>query len=319
MKLGFVSDSLGSLPFGAMLDHAMRLGLSGVEVNTGGWSAAPHFDMVAMKSSASARKAFLAAFADRGLEVIALNANGNPLHPTDPRQADCLRDTIRLAGDMGITKVCTMSGLPGGGPGDKLPNWVVSSWPPETQSILRYQWEDVLLPFWTEIVGLAKSCGVTEIALELHGNQVVYNVPSLLKLRAAVGPVVGANLDPSHLFWMGADPLIAAQALGDAVYHVHAKDTFLNAPQQATTGLLENGSLTDIPGRSWSYITLGFGHGAAWWRMFCYRLRMAGYDGWLSVEHEDVMLNSLDGLEKSVTLLQAVMPAALADYAPQAI
>ena len=319
MKLGFVSDSLGGVPFAAMLDHAVRLGVSGVEVNTGGWSNAPHFDLAAMKASGGARRAFLAAFADRGLEVIALNANGNPLHPTDPRQGDCLRDTIRVAGEMGITKVCTMSGLPAGREGDLMPNWVVSSWPPETQAILRYQWEERLIPFWTGIAALAKSCGVTQIALELHGNQAVYNVPSLMRLRAAVGPVVGANLDPSHLFWMGADPLIAAEALGAAVQHVHAKDTFLNAPVQATTGLLENGSLIDIPGRSWSYITLGFGHGEDWWRQFCYRLRMGGYDGWLSIEHEDVLLNGLEGLEKSVTLLRGVMPAAAADYAPQAI
>lgn len=319
MKLGFVSDSLGGLPLDGMLDHAVRLGVSGVEVNTGGWSTAPHFDLAALKASASARKAFLAAFADRGLEVIALNANGNPLHPTDPKQAQCLKDTIRLAGEMGIRKVCTMSGLPGGRAGDLMPNWVVSSWPPETQTILRYQWEDKLIPFWAEIVALAKASGVEQIALELHGNQVVYNVPSLLKLRAAVGPVVGANLDPSHLFWMGADPLIAAEALGEAVCHVHAKDTFLNARKQATTSLLENGSLMDIPGRSWSYITLGFGHGEEWWRQFCYRLKMVGYDGWLSIEHEDVMLNSLEGLEKSVALLKGVMPAAPADYAPQAL
>ncbi|MFD1810147.1 sugar phosphate isomerase/epimerase family protein [Gemmobacter lanyuensis] len=212
---------------------------------------------------------------------------------------------------MGIKTVCTMSGLPAGSAKDLMPNWVVSSWPPETQEILRYQWEDRLLPFWSEIVALAQSCGVERIALELHGNQCVYNVPSLLKLRAAVGPVVGANLDPSHLFWMGADPLIAAEALGDALYHVHAKDTFLNAPVQATTSLLENGSLMDIPARSWSYITLGFGHGEEWWRQFCYRLKMAGYDGWLSIEHEDVLLNSLEGLEKSVTLLQGVMPRPL--------
>ena len=139
------------------------------------------------------------------------------------------------------------------------------------------------------------------------------------KLREAVGPVIGANLDPSHLFWMGADPLVAAEALGEAIYHVHAKDTLLNAPVQATTSLLENGSLMDIPARSWSYITLGFGHGEEWWRQFCYRLKMAGYDGWLSIEHEDVLLNSLEGLEKSVALLQGVMPAAPADYQPQDI
>ena len=319
MKLGFVSDSLGSLPFTQMLDHAQRLGVSGVEVNTCGWSTAPHFDLNGMLGNAGKQKAFLQAFADRGLEVISLNANGNPLHPTDPAQGEGLKNTIRVAGEMGIKTVCTMSGLPAGRDGDQMPNWVVSSWPPETQAILKFQWDEKLIPFWTEITALARASGVERVALELHGNQCVYNVPSLLKLRGAVGPIVGANLDPSHLFWMGADPLAAAQALGDALFHVHAKDTFLNAPVQATTGLLENGSLMDIPARSWSYITLGFGHGEEWWRQFCYRLKMAGYDGWLAIEHEDVLLNGLEGLEKSVALLRGVMPGKPADYAPQAI
>ena len=319
MKLGFVSDSLGAMPFEELLDTAARLGVSGVEVNTGGWSTAPHFDLAAMKESAAARKAFLAAFEARGLEVIALNANGNPVHPTQPEQGACLKDTIRVAGAMGVGTVCTMSGLPAGCADDTMPNWVVASWPPETQAILRYQWDEVLLPFWAEIAALAQENGVERIALELHGSQCVYNVPSLKRLRAGVGPVVGANLDPSHLFWMGADPLVAAEALGEAVYHVHAKDTLLDAPVQATTSLLENGSLMDIPARSWSYITLGFGHGEEWWRQFCYRLRMGGYDGWLSIEHEDVLLNALEGLEKSVALLKGVMPTASSDFAPQAI
>ncbi|MCQ1774430.1 sugar phosphate isomerase/epimerase [Neorhizobium galegae] len=318
MKLGFVSDSLGGVPFDQLLDHATRMGLSGVEVNTCGWSTAPHFNLKAMLGNRDAQKCFLQGFADRDLEVISLNANGNPLHPTDPTQGEGLKDTIRVAGEMGIKTVCTMSGLPAGSPNDTMPNWVVSSWPPETQVILRYQWEEKLLPFWEEIVALAKENGVERIALE-HGNQCVYNVPSLLKLRQAVGPTVGANLDPSHLFWMGADPLIVAEALGDAIYHVHAKDTFLNTPKQAVTSLLENGSLMDVPARSWSYITLGFGHGEEWWRQFCYRLKMAGYDGWLSIEHEDVLLNSMEGLEKSVALLQGVMPSATADFRPQAI
>ena len=319
MKLGFVSDSLGSMSFTEMMDHAARMGVSGVEVNTCGWSTAPHCKIDNLLGKPEAQKAFQAEFDKRGLEIIGFNANGNPLHPTDPNQGEDLEKTIRLAGEMGINKVCTMSGLPAGNPTDTMPNWVVSSWPPETRAILKYQWEEKLIPFWTEIVALAKECGVEQIALELHGNQCVYNVPSLFKLREAVGPVIGANLDPSHLFWMGADPLIAAEKLGSAVYHVHAKDTFLNSPVQATTSLLENGSLMDIPARSWSYITLGFGHGEEWWRQFCYRLKMGGYDGWLSIEHEDVLLNSLEGLEKSVTLLQGVMPDRPADFKPQDI
>ena len=319
MRLGFVSDSLSAMSFEEMLDSAVRMGVSGIEVNTCGWSTAPHFDLARFLKDARARKDFQAAFSDRGLEIVALNANGNPLHPTARDQSQGLIDTIRVAGELGIETVCAMSGLPAGNTTDTTPNWVVSSWPPETQDILRYQWNDRLIPFWTEISALATQSGVARIALELHGNQCVYNVPSLKKLRDAVGPVIGANLDPSHLIWMGADPLVAAEVLGGALYHVHAKDTLLNAPKQATTGLLENGSLVDISSRSWSYITLGFGHGEEWWRRFCYRLKMAGYDGWLSIEHEDVLLNSLEGLEKSVSFLKRVMPVAPSDYKPQDI
>ena len=319
MKLGFVTDSLGGQSLNEMLDNAVRMGVDGIEVNTGGWSTAPHFDYKKMLADKGARDGFMADLKARGLEVASLNANGNPLHPTDKKQSECLKDTIRLAGEMGIKKVCTMSGLPAGNANDTMPNWVVSSWPPETQAILNYQWNDVLIPYWHEIVALAKECGVEKIALELHGNQCVYNVPSMLRLREEVGPIVGANLDPSHLFWMGGDPYAFIDALGDAIYHVHAKDTMLNKPKQGTTTLLENGSLIDIPARSWSYITLGYGHGEEWWREFVYRLLMVGYKDYLSIEHEDVLLNSLEGLEKSVDLLKNVMPRKPADFKLQDI
>jgi sugar phosphate isomerase/epimerase len=320
MKIGMVSDSLSHLPFEEMLDAAANLGIAGVEVNTGNWSSAPHLELDLLVRDSSAREKFLKAFRQHGLELIGLNANGNQLHPTDgERQSKVLRDTVRLAGELGVRKVCLMSGLPAGGPDDKMPNWVVSSWPPETQTILKWQWEEKLLPYWSDLAALAKRSGVTQLCVELHGNQVVYNVPSFLRLRREVGDVVHANLDPSHLMWMGADPIAAIDALGPAIGHVHAKDTFINAPVCAVTSRLENGSLMDIPGRAWSYITLGYGHGESWWRDFCYRLRMNGYDGWLSIEHEDVMLSRIEGVRRSVDVLKSSAPAEESDFKPQAI
>ena len=320
MKIGIVSDSLGHLSFEELLDAAVELGVQGVEVNTGNWSSAPHIDLPAMVTDAGARGRFLGSFERRGLELIALNANGNQLHPTSgEKQSKTLHDTIRLAGMMGIKTVCLMSGLPAGGPKDKTPNWIVSSWPPETGEILAWQWREKLIPYWKDLAALAQANGVKKLCVELHGNQLVYNVPSLLRLREEIGSIVGANLDPSHLMWMGADPLVAIDALGNAIHHVHAKDTYLNKPKQATTSLLENGSLTDIPARSWTYITLGYGHGEGWWREFCYRLRMAGYDGWLSIEHEDVMLSRMEGARRSVQLLNAVAPVEVSDFTPQQI
>ena len=203
-----------------------------------------------LRSDATARRAFRQAFETRGLELIALNANGNQLHPTDgarqsagPARHDPPRGRVR--GREGRADVGPARRRPRG----QTPNWVVSSWPPETQPILQWQWEEKLLPYWHDLARLARENGVTKLCVEIHGNQLVYNVPALLRLRAAIGPIVGANLDPSHLMWMGADPIAAVDALGDAILHCHAKDTFLNSRVQATTSLLENGPLTDIPAR----------------------------------------------------------------------
>jgi sugar phosphate isomerase/epimerase len=317
MKIGMVTDSLGHLPFDDMLDTAAALGIQGVEFNACNWTSAPHMNLPELLASALARKDFLSAIQRRGLELIAFNANGNQLHPTEgKRQSDALYDTIRLAGEMGVGTVVVMSGLPEGAKGDAMPNWVISSWPPETQTMLKYQWEERLFPYWRRLADYAKAHGV-RLAVELHGNQLVFNVPTLLRLRKEIGDNVGANFDPSHLMGMGADPLAAIDALGSAIFHTHAKDAFINKPVAALTSRLENGSLMDIPGRAWSYITLGYGNGESWWKDFCYRLRMAGYDGWLSIEHEDVMLSRVEGVRRSVELLKAVAPAEAGDYAPQ--
>jgi sugar phosphate isomerase/epimerase len=318
MKIGLVTDSLGHLSLDDMLDTAARLGIKGVEFNAANWTSAPHMDLKALLNAPAERRNLLNSVTSRGLEIIALNANGNQLHPTEgDRQSKALHDTIRLAGSLGIDTVVLMSGLPEGALGDKMPNWVVSSWPPETQTMLKYQWEERALPYWVKLATFAKEHGVRKLAVELHGNQLVYNVPTLLRLRKEIGPIVGANLDPSHLMWMGADPIAAIDVLGSAILHTHAKDTFINMPVAALTSRLENGSLVDIPSRAWSYITLGYGNDQKFWKDFCYRLRMVGYDGWLSIEHEDVMLSREEGVRKSVELLQAVAPSETSDYLPQ--
>ena len=318
MKIGMVTDSLGHLSFDEMLDTTARLGVKGVEFNAANWTSAPHLNLKALLGSSAKRRDLLTSVKSRGLDIIALNANGNQLHPTEGEaQSNALHDTIRVAGSLGIETVVLMSGLPEGAAGDKMPNWVVSSWPPETQTMLKYQWEERALPYWAKLAAFTKQHGVKKLAVELHGNQLVYNVPTLLRLRKEIGPIVGANLDPSHLMWMGADPLAAIDALGSAILHTHAKDTFINKPVTALTSRLENGSLMDIPARAWSYITLGYGNGQGFWKDFCYRLRMVGYDGWLSIEHEDVMLSREEGVRKSVELLQAVAPSEASDYKPQ--
>jgi sugar phosphate isomerase/epimerase len=308
MKIGLVTDSLAHLPLPDLLDTAAAMGITMLEFGCGNWSRAPHIDLDEMLASEESRRHFLAELAARDLSLSALNCSGNPLHPRDSGEhhREVTSKTIRLAGLLGVPRVVMMSGLPGGGPWDETANWITTAWPPETATALEWQWSERILPYWHDLVREAQGEGVGKLCLEMHGHQAVYNVATLLRLRAAVGPVVGANFDPSHLMWMGADPIAAVRALGGAIYHVHAKDTRIDAANAAVNSLIDTTPMAELGARAWGYVTLGFGHGESWWREFCIALRLAGYDDVLSIEHEDLLLPPEEGVRRSVALLKAV-------------
>ena len=242
------------------------------------------------------------------MHISALNCSGNQLHPGLPGQAHdrVVRETIQLAGLLGVTRVVMMSGCPGA-PGDAHPNWITVEWPPETRDILAYQWDQVLVPYWRERVGFAGANGVGKLCIELHGQQNVYNVHTLLRLRDEVGMTVGANYDLSHLMWMGADPIAAIRALGPAIYHVHAKDARLDPTICGINSAIETILGDRFKERSWNYVTLGFGHGEEWWAGSTATLAAVGYDDVLSIEHEDFMMSAVQGVEKTVALLNRVV------------
>jgi sugar phosphate isomerase/epimerase len=307
MKIGMITDSVGSLGFDAMLELSARLGLDTLEFGCGNWSSAPHIKLDELVASEPKRKELKWRLDAHGLGVSALNCSGNPLHPGDEgRDHDRVtRETIRLASLMGIDRVVLMSGCPGA-PGDRHPNWITVEWPQETRKILAWQWDEKIIPYWRDLVAFANNLGIRKLCLELHGQQNVYNVRTLIRLRDAVGDTVGANFDPSHLMWMGADPIAAVRALGPAIYHVHAKDTRIDPVLAAQRSLIET-----IPGerfqeRTWNYVTLGYGHGEPWWASFIATLAAVGYDDVLSIEHEDFMMPPIEGIEKSVALLERV-------------
>lgn len=307
MRIGLVTDSLGHLPLDVLLRTVAELGIEMLEFGCGNWSSAPHLSLDLLLESQSARTEFAARLKHHNLAISALNCSGNPLHPGElgQRHREVTSKTIRLAGLLGVHRVVLMSGCPGG-PGDANANWVTTAWPPEAAMVLAWQWDQQVIPYWRALVAEAQAAGVTRLCLELHGQQNVYNVATLFRLRDAVGEVVGANFDPSHLFWMGADPLAATRALGAAIYHVHAKDTRVDRANASINGLIDTQPVDRLVERSWSYVTLGFGHDMLWWREFGSLLRLVGYDDVLSIEHEDMMLPPLDGVRRSVELLRAV-------------
>jgi sugar phosphate isomerase/epimerase len=310
MHIGLVTDSLAGLPLDTLLDTAAGLGLGALEFGCGNWSSAPHLDLDRLLQDEGERRALLDKLRQRGLSISALNCSGNPLHPgaVGERHRDVTSRTILLAGLMGVDRVVMMSGCPGG-PGDANANWVTTAWPPEAARVLAWQWDEVVIPYWSGLVQEAEQAGVRRLCLELHGQQNVYNAASFQRLRDAVGTVVGVNFDPSHLFWMGADPLAAIRALGPAIYHVHAKDTRVDPAVASRNGLIDVTPNEELASRAWSYVTLGYGHDALWWKQFCTALRLAGYDDVLSIEHEDLLLSPMEGVRRSVDLLYGAIPA----------
>lgn len=308
MRIGMVTDSLGALSFGEMVRTAAELGIETLEFGCGGWSAAPHLALDRLLESSAARDKFGAELRDHGLEISALNCSGNQLAPGDLGKSDdqVVRKTFKLAKLLGVRRIVMMSGLPGG-PGDQHANWITTAWPPQVHEILRYQWEEVAIPYWRDLIVEARGNGIEKICVEQHAHQLVYNTETLLRLRDAAGETVGVNLDPSHALWMGGDPLQAIRRLRGAIYHVHTKDTRVDPHNSALNTVLETKPNDQVADRAWNYVTLGYGHPELWWRDFVSQLRQNGYDDVLSIEHEDFNLPPLVGVEKSVQLLKSVI------------
>jgi sugar phosphate isomerase/epimerase len=313
MRLSIVTDSLGFLPFERMLDQVASLGFEGIELGCGNWSSAPHLDLDGLLESAAARESWTAAIRRRGLSIEALNCSGNQLAPNEEGELHRLvvEKTFKLAGLLGVRKVVMMSGLPGGGTGERVPNWITTSWPPRNAEILDWQWNEVAIPYWRGAVRSARENGIERIALENHGCQLVYNASTALRLRDAVGDAVGMNLDPSHLFWMGGDAIAAARALGPAIYHIHAKDVRIEGAIAAVDGVLDTRTVDRYASRAWNYVALGYGHDARWWKEFIAVARMAGYDGAVSLEMEDVSMDPLTGIRKSLQVLREAWPSTI--------
>ena len=311
MKLCLNTDGLAHLPFEEMVKTSAKIGIESLEIACGNWSNAPHINLDEMLISAAARQKYMDTIHSNGLEIEALNCSGNALEPneTGKQHQEVVEKTFELAELLGVHKIVMMSGLPGGNATDTTANWITTCWPMSCQTMLKYQWEEVLIPYWKKMVKYAENHGIKSIALENHGAQCVYNAETLLKLRDAVGPMVGMNLDPSHHMWMGGDGIEMAKALGaDAIYHVHAKDLRKERGRFAANGGLETKFFDDYNHRYWNYVALGFGESAEWWKEFFAVLSMMGYDGPVSLEIEDKTMPALTAIKKSIAFLHDVMP-----------
>ena len=285
-------------------------GVQAVEIGCGGFPGKAHCDPAVLLNDEAAFEHFKKVLSDNNLEISALSTHGNPVHP-DAEVAQKFRDdfagAVLLAEKLGVKRLIAFSGCPGGSPEDKTPNWVTCAWPDDFPKILDYQWNEVLIPYWREATAFAAAHGIEKIALEMHPGFCVYNPETLMRLRAAVGPLIGANFDPSHLFWQGIDPVAAIRYLKDAIYFFHAKDTKIDPINCPVNGVLDTKNFTREVERSWIFRSVGYGHDYALWKDIVSNLRLVGYDDVLSIEHEDSLMTPNEGLQKAISFLKEVL------------
>ena len=311
MKLGVLTVILAKDPLPEVIGYLSGLGVTAVELGCGAYPGTAHCDPAALLADGAKLKDFKKLLDDNGMIISALSCHGNPVHPDKKLAAGFNADfenAVLLAEKLGVDTVITFSGCPGDHDGAKYPNWVTCPWPPDFLEILDYQWDKVLVPYWKKTAEFAKSHGVTKIALEMHPGFCAYNPETLLKLRNAVdGETIGANFDPSHLFWQGIDPVKAILDLGPAVQHFHAKDVKIDAYNAAANGVLDVKHYTDEINRAWVFRSVGYGHDMQVWRDIASALRLIGYDHVMSVEHEDSLMTPKEGLEKAIAFLKQVI------------
>jgi sugar phosphate isomerase/epimerase len=327
MKLGAYTACLHDRSLPAALSVLASLGLESAEINSGGFIPEPHLPVADVLASEQARQDYLGVFAEHGITLTALNCNGNPLHPhpvvREKHAADLLR-SIEVAARLGVRRVVAMSGTPAASATGTAPAWNVLPWDSAYLDVRDYQWNEVAIPFWRTVQERAAHFDV-KVAIEMHPHNVVYNPATLLRLVESVNAThVGAELDPSHLFWQGIEPIEAAGHLGALVYNAAAKDTRINAAARIN-GVLDDRFTRvrpDEPGAvglggpftvsrwpensSWDFVAVGRGHDAGWWRHFLQALERIDPDMAVNIEHEDQELGQLDGLGFAAkTLLEA--------------
>lgn len=310
MKLGVFTVLLANQSLEKVLAYLHESGVQAVEIGTGGFPGTAHANPDELLQDEKKLQGFKDLIAKYDMEISALSCHGNPVHPQREIAEKFHQDfekTVLLAEKLGLDRINTFSGCPGDSPGSMYPNWVTCSWPEDFLKVLDYQWNEILIPYWKKAVAFAKNHGVTRIALEMHPGFCVYNPETLLKLREAVGPEIGANFDPSHLFWQGIDPVAAIRNLGSAIFHFHAKDTKIDFINTRVNGVLDTKHYGDELGRSWIFRSVGYGHDYQTWKDIISALRMVGYDDVLSIEHEDSLMSPNEGLQKAITFLQEVM------------
>ncbi len=292
MKIGFLTN--------ALVEQARRSGSDRFQnlEEVAGWAASNGFtDLECGPMLPLDRGAFEKVLREGKIGVTALIYCRNYLS-TDQAEAaghiEELKKRIEFAGDLGIEKVITSTGI------DKTIEEGIYDRDPAVKdrgNMIRkipIRSLDRVVELFKPLVELAERKNV-KICFEncpLMGNIAISPVMWAEIFRRLPSDKVGLCYDPSHLVWEMIDPYGPVEEFKDRIFHVHAKDGAIDRERLARTGILTDFSW-------WSYRIPG--RGELDWKKLLSMLKASGYDGTISLEHEDAAYEgSIEAVEQGL-------------------
>jgi len=275
MFVGFLTAPFGKENLDAVLKFAGEAGFDALEVVSSPGSK--HIDPAEVDGKSAGD--ILEKFKDAGVTISSLAYYCNPVDP-DPQARKATSEHLKKAIDaavlLKVEVVCTLAGFPVDGKSKE-----------ETIE------EDVAEVF-TPLVEYAGKRGI-KIALENYFRTNIQNLEHWERVFSVVpAPNFGLNFDPSHLLWQGIDYIAAVDRFANRIFHTHAKDCEVKEHRLRVVGV-EGGGW-------WRYVIPGFGK--VRWGEYIAALRANGYNGVLSIEHEDGALGREEGFLKGLTYLR---------------
>jgi len=270
MQIGFLTACMGKKPLEEVVEFAGKAGFDALEVVAG------HLPADRALAEASQVKDL---FGKHGVAISSIAAYGNLLDGDDAKReaaVENMKKYVDACVAVGTDVLCALAGMPVDG---KSKDQTVAE-----------DFKEVFTP----IAQYAAEKGI-KLAFENWFATLLQNFELWDAALAALPfPNVGFNYDPSHLIWQGIDYLAGVDRYADRIFHTHAKDTEIREDVVAVRG-------TQLGGW-WRYVIPGFG--SIQWGRYISRLRRAGYDGVLSIEHEDGTFSPEEGLEKGLKNLR---------------
>ena len=310
MEIGLCTSCYGDRSWKEVCGTVNRLGINSVEIGSGGYLGKKHCNPATLLENKDVLNSFKNSADKYGIKISALSCHGNPLHPDKKIAYEHTTDlelSIELATKLGVKIINCFSGCPGVAEDAIYPNWISYNFPPNSIDYLKWQWQEKVIPFWSQMVKKAIKCGV-KFGFELMVPNVVYNTETFLKLRNEVdAEEIGLSFDPAHLLWQGMDPLVCIRKLGNKIVTVHAIDCKINESAAFLNGVNDYKNSNDIVNRSWNYRIVGYGHEEIFWKDFISTLYSVGFNGPISIEYNDNFISLDEGIKKSIDFLNKII------------